>query len=237
MARGVHIVKFNAAGLGVIDRKDLRRTVKPRLIDVGDDEPSRPVFRAMQREVNRAQTHRACTREDDHRAALLDAHLVVIFACLEVVAAPVCPHDAGYRLGDRRFVIGVTVIRQQTVEFQHLFGDDDTRGITADPAERVARRPVLVAGDVELGLDPVLLADTKFVLPVLADLQELAAKLVAEDDGILRDIVGNPLVVGALDRCLVIRHADAVRDNVRQDFIIGECRQVKPLKPQVVLAI
>ena len=55
--------------------------------------------------------------------------------------------------------------------------------------------------------------------------------------GLLGDVLGHALVLGALDRRLVRRHADAVGNDVGQDLVVPDRGQVEGLQSQVVLAV
>ena len=90
---------------------------------------------------------------------------------------------------------------------------------------------------VEGGLDGEFLSLFELSGPFGANLQNFAAELMADDDRVLRHIVGNPLVVRALDGGLVGGHADAVRDHPCQDFILFHGRKVELLQPKVVFAV
>jgi hypothetical protein len=44
-------------------------------------------------------------------------------------------------------------------------------------------------------------------------------------------------VAGALQRGFVAGHADAVRDDFCEDFVVPDGRQLEPFKPQIIFAI
>jgi hypothetical protein len=53
----------------------------------------------------------------------------------------------------------------------------------------------------------------------------------------LCDILGDALVVGSLGRRFVIRHADAVRNDIGEDGVIADFGEIKSFQTEVVLAI
>jgi hypothetical protein len=53
----------------------------------------------------------------------------------------------------------------------------------------------------------------------------------------LSDILGDALVVGSLGRRFVIRHADAVRDDIGEDGVIADIGEIESFQTEVVLAI
>ena len=80
--------------------------------------------------------------------------------------------------------------------------DDHVDGVAADVAVGVAGS-VKGALVVEGGLDRELSPGSEFLLPLLADLHDLAAELVTDDDGMFGDVLRHALVLAALDRRLV----------------------------------
>ena len=72
---------------------------------------------------------------------------------------------------------------------------------------------------------------------ILADLNYLACKLVADDGRILGDVVGDAFVGRTLVGSLVGGHADAVADHLGQDLIFLDLRELELFEPQVIHAV
>ena len=77
----------------------------------------------------------------------------------------------------------------------------------------------------------------KLILPLRADLDQLAAELMTDNDRMLGDVLGNALVIRALHGGLVGGHADAVGDHAREDLILPDRRKLKFLKAQIHRAV
>ena len=233
---GVDVVQRDAARGGIRRREDRGGAVEASLVDVGDDEHRGPV-RVVQGQVDRTEAHRAGAREHRHRSAGPQAHPVDVGAGGVVVVGLEGADDAGDRFGQRGLEAGVALVGQQAVELHHLAGNDDARGMPADVAVGVAGGHVLASRQAQRGLDGELLAGLEARAPRPAHLDQPPAELVAEDDGVGRAVVRHALVPATLLRRLVVRHADAVGDDLRQNLVIGNPGQLEALEPQVVLAI
>ena len=144
--------------------------------------------------------------------------------------------DAAVRLGKRCAEVALALIRQQAAHFHHFVGKNDVGGITAHAGVGVAERvgkPLVV----QSGLDAEHLTGVKLVRPLAADLDQFATELVTEDDGTLRNVLGDALVLAALDQCFVGRHTQTVGDDKGEYFIILEFREVEFLHAQIVFSI
>jgi hypothetical protein len=144
--------------------------------------------------------------------------------------------DAGHRLGERAHEEGVGRIGQEAAHLHHLGGDDDVGGVAADILVGVAGRPerTLV---VDGRLDGELVAFLELPRPFGADLDELAAELVADDRRLLGQRPADALVRVALHGELVAGHADRVGHDFGEDFVVLDFGKLELLEPEVVDAI
>ena len=99
-------------------------------------------------------------------------------------------------------------------------------GFTAHPREGVAGA-VRAIRQLQVGLNHIALARLKFVLPLFTHGQNIAAKLVADDDGVGRHIVGYFFMVFTQIGLFPGREAQAVGDHRREDFILLHFRKIK----------
>ena len=90
---------------------------------------------------------------------------------------------------------------------------------------------------VDSGLDGELFSCLELVLPLGTNLNDLAAELVAEDDGVFSYVVGNSLVACALKRCLMGGHTNTVGNNFYKNFIVRDLRKLKLLEAKIVLTV
>ena len=93
------------------------------------------------------------------------------------------------------------------------------------------------AAIVDGGLDGELLANLVLVCPLCADLLDHAAELMADDGGMLSDVLGNALVVGALDGSLVAGHADGVGDDLYENLVILDGGHFKGIQTEIVCSM
>ena len=107
----------------------------------------------------------------------------------------------GQRLTQRSRVKSRAIVRQKTSHLHHIRRDEDVGRVTAGVAIGISRsgqksgRTVLV---VESRLDGELIPRLELILPLGADLYDLAGELVADDRRILSDVVWDSLMVGTL---------------------------------------
>ncbi len=73
--------------------------------------------------------------------------------------------------------------------------------------------------------------------PLLADLEDGAAAFMADDGGALGDVVGDALVFRAAHGGLVAGHAEAVADDVGEDFVVADRGEVELVEAEVVLPV
>ena len=187
--------------------------------------------------VDGAQTHRADGGQQRHAAALDDAHVVDVLAGAGMIHGVEGADDAAHGLGQGAVIERRAAVGQQAAPLHDHVRDHHVGGVAADVGEGVAGGGVGVLGLVQRGLDGELLAGLELIGPLGADFHDLAAELMADDDGVLRHVVGNTLMIGALDGRLVGRHANAVGDNMGKDLVLSDGRELKGLQTQVVLAI
>lgn len=101
------------------------------------------------------------------------------------------------------------VVSEQTAGFHHFGRNDDVGSITADILIGVSGRGERTFV-VDRRLNGKAVARLEIILPLGSDLNDLTAKFVTDDDGIIRNIIGNPLVGGSLFCSLETGHADTV---------------------------
>ena len=183
--------------------------------------------------VDSAQTHGAGTGKNGHLATDGDAHVMDIAAGGSVVVGMITADDAAHGLSQGTVEISFIVVGQQAAALHNFVGNDDVGSIAADMGIGVtgSGQAALI---VHSGLDGELVAGLELVSPSSANFHDLAAELMADDNRILSHIVGNALVVGALDSSLVRGHADAVGNNMGQDLIVLNLGKLKLLQSQVV---
>ena len=111
-------------------------------------------------------------------------------------------YDTGYRFSERTVEEGVASVVEQTSGLHDLVRDDGPGRIASDVGIAVARsrQRALV---VHRRLYRELVSGLVSVAPLFSDGDYLAAELMADDDGVLFDVVGDSLVVAALHRRLV----------------------------------
>ncbi|OQA44433.1 MAG: hypothetical protein BWY50_00530 [Spirochaetes bacterium ADurb.Bin315] len=144
--------------------------------------------------------------------------------------------DAAQGLGQASEEVGRTGVRKDAVQLHQHVGKDDVGGIPTDIREGVPggiQRSFVVHR--RLDREPHSLV--VLVFPLLPHLDDLPAELVTEHDRVFIDIFGNPLMVRPLGSGFMVAHTDAVGDDLRQDFIIFDCRKLKLFNPHVVDAI
>ena len=230
---GVQIDQPHAVPCRVLDRIDRRRAVQPRLIDVGHDQQAGTAV-AVDRIVDRAQTHRAGAGEDRHVAALADAHFVRVDARLRVIHRVEGADDAAQRLRQRAVEVFLCAVLQQAVLLHDFGNQDGVLRIAAAVFKGVAWRH-LRAVVSDGGLNDELLAGRELVCPLCADLFDDAAEFMADDRGVLGNVVRHALVVRALDGRLVAGHADGVGNDLDENFVVADLRKFKCVEAQVVL--
>ena len=143
---------------------------------------------------------------------------------------------AAHGLGQRGFKVGVALILKQAAQLHHLGGDDGVGAVAAKVGIAVAGGPhgALV---VEGGLQGELHAGLELILVVLANLDDIARKLVTHDHGVFMHVLGHALMLFAQHGALVGGHADAVGNHFRQNFIVRNFGQLKFLGTQILGAV
>ena len=228
---GVDVVQFHALLRSFLFGQQLGGPIQTALIDIGDDQQAGAAV-AVDRIVDGCQTHGAHRRHHDHVAALLDPHLMGIDLFgghMEHTVAGA--GDAGQRLRQRRTEKRLALVGTQAAVLHDFLGEDDVGGVAAAQTEGITQIPV--AGQVQRRLHRKFLAGLELIFPLLAHFHDLAAELMADDDGIRRHIVGDPLVGCALLRRFVGAHANAVGHDLAEDLVGLQFREFKLLQPQV----
>ena len=230
--RGVDKVQFNAVLGCLLDREQLRSTREALSVDIGHDH-ERGAHVAVQCIGQCAKAHRACCGEQRELAAFADAHFVLIHAHAGVEAGVERADAAAHRLSEGCFVIRLALVFEQAAQLHDLSRDDAVGRVAAEEFIRVAGRPhgALV---VERGLQGELHAGLELVRMLCADLDNIARKLMAHDGRVVGDVLVDTLVLGAEDRALVGRHADAVGHDLDQDLIVFDLGQFEFVQTKVV---
>ena len=218
-----------------LDREQLLGAGETVLVDVGHNDHGRAHV-AVQRVGQRAEAHRARTREDGQLAALADAHFVLIDAHAGVEAGVERTDAAAHRFREGRFVIGLALVFEQAAQLHDLGRDDAVGRVSAEELVRVAGGPhgALV---VERGLEGELHAGLELVRVLCADLDDVARKFVAHDRRMLGNVLMDALVLYAEDGALIGGHADAVGHDLDQDLVVLDLGQLKFLQTKVVCGV
>ena len=228
---GVDIVQLNAHFLCVLNSIDALGAFESGVVNVGDDEQARAAV-AVQRVVDRAEAHGADGGEHGHLAALDDAHLMLIGAGLGMVHGMERADDAAHGFCQRAVEIRVRVVRQQVVGQQRLDGDVGILAVAAAVLVGVAGSQLGALVEMR-GLDGEALAGLILVLPVFTDLGDHAAEFMADDCGMLRNVVRDALVILTLDCGLVGRHTDRVGNDLDLNVIRADLRQLDLLQTKI----
>ena len=228
-------MQLDAVLLSLFHRVDGSSSFQTLVVDIGDDQQAGLAV-AVDGVVDRTETHGANGCQQSHLAAFDDAHLVLIGAGLSMVHSMEGTDDTGDRLSQRAVEISIGVVGQQVVGQQGLDGDQTVLGIAAAVLVGIAGGQLGALVEVG-GLDGEAVAGLILVLPVLADLFDDAAELVAHDGGVLSAVIGNALVVGTLDSSLVGAHADRVGHDLDEDIVRTDLRQFDLLKAKVHLTV
>ena len=232
---GVDIVQLNAHFLCVLNGIDALGAFESGVVNVGDDEQARAAV-AVQRVVDCAEAHGADGGEHGHLAALDDAHLMLIGAGLGMVHGMERADDAAHGFCQRAVEIRVGVVRQQVVGQQRLDGDVGILAVAAAVLVGVAGSQLGALVEMR-GLDGEALAGLILVLPVFTDLGDHAAEFMADDCGMLRNVVRDALVILTLDCGLVGRHTDRVGNDLDLNVIRADLRQLDLLQAEVHFAM
>ena len=227
----VDVVQLDAHFLCVLNGVDALGAFESGVVNIGDDEQARTAV-AVQCVVDCAEAHGADGGEHGHLAALDNAHLVLIGAGLGMVHGMERANDAAHGLCQRAIEIRVGVVRQQIVGQQRLDGDVGILAVAAAVAVGIAGSQL--GALVEMGgLDGEALTGLVLVLPVFADLGDHAAELMADNGGMLRNVVRDALVLLTLDRGLVGRHTDRVGNDLDLNVIRADLRQLNLLQTKI----
>lgn len=146
-----------------------------------------------------------------------------IRSIFRVIHRVVRTDDAGHRFCDAAVEKCVVVIFKKAVRFHDLVRDNDIGRRSSDIPIRIARR-IQRALVVHCRLNGKFLSRLEFMLPFGTDLDDFAAELMPNDDGVPVDILRNSLVIRALFHRFICRHTDAVRYDMRQNFILLHLR-------------
>ena len=231
----VDVVQLNAHFLRVLNGVDALGARESGVVDIGDDEQARTAV-AVQCVVDGTEAHGADRGEHCHLAALNNAHLMLIGAGLSMVHGVERADDAAHRLCQRAIEIGIGVVRQEIVGQQRLDGDVGILAVAAAVLVGIAGSQLRALVEVG-GLDGKALTGFVLVLPVFADLGNHTAEFVADDRRVLRDVVGDALVLLALDCGLVGRHADRVGNDLDLNIIRADLREFDLLQAKVHFAM
>ena len=197
----VDIVQFNTHFLRVLNGVDALGAFESGIINIGNDKQTRTAV-AVQRIVDRAEAHGADGSKHCHLAALDNTHLMLIGAGFGVVHGVERADDAAHRFCQRAVEIGIGIIRQKIVGQQRFDGDVGILAVAAAVLIGIAGGHL--GALVEVGrLDGEALTGLVLILPVFADLGDHAAEFMANDRGMLCNIIWDALVLLALNCGLV----------------------------------
>ena len=239
-AARVHVFQLDAVLGRFLGRVKRGGAVQPRLVDVGHDHQLRLAVGAVNRIVDRGETHRADAGQNGHVTALLDLHVVLVRSGRDMIVGVHRADHARQGLRQRGGVVTLAGERQQASLLHHFVRNHDVGRVAADESVRVTRRAQHADGAflvVERGLDREFVARLEAAAPLAAHLDQLARELVSDDNGILGDVARNPLVDIGLVRGFVRRHADAVANHLGQYLVVLYFRQLELLQPEVVLTV
>ena len=143
--------------------------------------------------------------------------------------------NARKRLDEGALEIGVSVVGEQTPVVHHLPMKDPERRVAADMGEGIAGS--IGAHIADIRLDDEFITNMVLSLPLRAHRADTPAELMPHDDGVLCDVGWDLAVLRAVEHRLERRHAEAVRNDLGQDLIRLNRRQVELLQTQVILSI
>ena len=115
------------------------------------------------------------------------------------------------------------MIFKKAIRFHDLVRDNDIGRRSPDIPIRIARR-IQRSLVVHCRLNRKFLSGLEFMLPFRTDLDDFPAELMTYDDGVLVYIIRDSLMIRALLHRFVCRHTDAVRYDMRQNFILLHLR-------------
>ena len=222
LAAGVHDLETAPAPLGLLRGEEPAEPVQPLRVDVDrHDQAGRE--RPVEGVVQRPYAHCAAAAEEGQAPAGPEAHLVLPHQRLGVVAGPEGADDARHRLGQRPVGVVAVVVRQHAALLHRDRRDDAVGRVAAEVGIAVARGPT--ARQAHGGQDRHALPDGEAVRELVPDLLEHPGELVAGDDGVRRDRVGDALVLAAQRHGLVGREAHAAAHDPQQQLVgpdVGE---------------
>ena len=115
--------------------------------------------------------------------------------------------DAAHRLGKASVKVCIGIIGKETVCKKSLDRYIAVLRIAAAEGVRISGRHLTALVKMR-GLNCKSVAGLELVPPILAHLLDDSAEFVTYNGGVFLNIVGNPLVLAALNGCLVCAHAD-----------------------------
>ena len=232
-ARGVAVDQLATRRLRRFGTALACRVVQTILIQVGDNHLR--ATRVVNRQFNRRQTHRSCAAEDCESAAALRAVGAVVVGVVGVVHSLERPQNAADRLDQRALVVAVARVGKQTAALQNHFGDDSVKRVAADPTVGVAG--VVVVLQLQRGLNDHPLTDLPLIRQIAADRHDIAAHLVSDDNGMLRNIRRNTFVCRALNDRFIGGSAERIRNHAHQDLAVAGFGQIKGFHAQIARAV
>jgi hypothetical protein len=75
------------------------------------------------------------------------------------------------------------------------------------------------------------------ILPLIGDLNDFGAELMANNNGVFRDIIGNADMLRALLNGFICRHAHAVGNDLDEDLSVLQFRKIKLFQPNIILTV
>ena len=93
------------------------------------------------------------------------------------------------------------------------------------------------AAIIDGGLNGEFLALLILIGPLRADFFNNAAEFMTDDRRMLRNIIGNALMIGALDGRLVAGHADGVRNDLYQNLVVLNGGHFESIQTKIVGAV
>ena len=144
--------------------------------------------------------------------------------------------DTAHRLSERSVVKRFPVVFQEAIRFKRLGGNNNIGRVPAIEGIGISRRfqRSLIKHRRLYREFIARLGKVRYIFPCLND---FAAEFMPDDDRVFRHIIRHALMVAALKRRLITGHAQAVRYNLCQHFIVRDFRQFKFFQPQIRFSI
>lgn len=184
----VDVDEFDAVLSCIFRRYDFFGPGDAGIVDVGDDDALRFVFK-MNAVADGTEAHGAAAAEDDDVAAFFGTHRMVVIVFIRMVVGMIAADDAAHGFTQGRFKETVAFVGHEGAEFHDFVRENAVRAVAAEEFVRVTRgsQTAFVVQGRLLGE-----AHTRFelVLPFLADFDDDAGKFVACDDRMRIHVLG-----------------------------------------------